>query len=193
MFKAALRIPNLLQNLLGEGVLSASFIPVYSRLLDEDRRDAERLAGNVARAAHRASWPGSSPSACSSPGPLTMLITPGFSGERLELAVTLLRIMFPGIGFLVLSAFCTGILNSHRHFFLSYVSPVMWNAAQIALVVAVGIVGATEVGHRRTRSPGACSSAGCSRSPSRCPSVRRLTTGATPVPSTARSPDGAQT
>ncbi len=40
--------------------------------------------------------------------PLTVVLTPGFSGERLELAVTLLRIMFPGIGFLVLSAWCLG-------------------------------------------------------------------------------------
>ncbi|MEI6399491.1 MAG: lipid II flippase MurJ, partial [Pseudomonadota bacterium] len=32
-FRAALRIPNLLQNLFGEGVLSASFIPVYARLM----------------------------------------------------------------------------------------------------------------------------------------------------------------
>ena len=44
-FRAALRIPNLLQNLLGEGVLSASFIPVYARLLAEGRVDeASRVA-----------------------------------------------------------------------------------------------------------------------------------------------------
>ena len=48
-FAAALRIPNLLQNLLGEGSLSASFIPVYSRLLGEGRDDeAGRVAGAVA-------------------------------------------------------------------------------------------------------------------------------------------------
>ena len=145
VFKAALRIPNLLQNLLGEGVLSASFIPVYSRLLDEDRREANRLAGNVLGLLLAVM------AAIVAVGvllarPLTLLITPGFSGERLELAVTLLRIMFPGIALLVLSAFCTGILNSHRQFFLSYVSPVMWNAAQIALVVAAGLYGATDVG-----------------------------------------------
>jgi len=144
-FKAALRIPNLLQNLLGEGVLSASFIPVYARLVDEDRRDAGRLAGAVAGLL------------CALTGvlvvagvllarPLTILLTPGFSGERLDLAVTLLRIMFPGIGFLVLSAWCLGILNSHRRFFLSYVAPVLWNAAQIVIVVAVGIIGASEAG-----------------------------------------------
>jgi putative peptidoglycan lipid II flippase len=145
VFKAALRIPNLLQNLLGEGVLSASFIPVYSRLLDEDRSEANKLAGNILGLL-LAVMAGVVALGVLLARPLTMLITPGFSGERLELAVTLLRIMFPGIALLVLSAFCTGILNSHRQFFLSYVSPVMWNAAQIAFVVAAGIYGATEVG-----------------------------------------------
>ena len=46
-FRAALRIPNLLQNLLGEGVLSASFIPVYSRLLAQGRQEEASI---VARA-----------------------------------------------------------------------------------------------------------------------------------------------
>src|ERR671925_711208 len=47
-FKAAFRIPNLLQNLFGEGVLSASFIPVYARLLaHEDEAGAGRVAGAV--------------------------------------------------------------------------------------------------------------------------------------------------
>ena len=48
-FSAALRIPNVLQNLLGEGSLSASFIPVYSRLLGEGRdEEAGKVAGAVA-------------------------------------------------------------------------------------------------------------------------------------------------
>jgi putative peptidoglycan lipid II flippase len=145
VFKAALRIPNLLQNLLGEGVLSASFIPVYSRLLDEDRDKAKRLAGNVLGLLLAAML------ALVALGvllarPLTLLITPGFTGGRLDLAVTLLRIMFPGVALLVLSAFCLGVLNSHRQFFLSYASPVVWNAAQIALVVGAGLYGATKVG-----------------------------------------------
>lgn len=177
VFKAALRIPNLLQNLLGEGVLSASFIPVYSRLLDEDRRAAQRLAGNVLGLLIAVM------AALVAVGvllarPLTMVITPGFSGERLELAVTLLRIMFPGIAFLVLSAFCTGILNSHRHFFLSYVSPVMWNATQIAIVVTAGIVGATEVGIAHALAWGVVVGAVLEVA-IQVPSVRRLTKGAT--------------
>jgi putative peptidoglycan lipid II flippase len=144
-FKAALRIPNLLQNLLGEGVLSASFIPVYSRLLDEDRREAGRLAGAIAGLL------------CALTGvlavlgvlladPLTLLLTPGYSDETRELSADLLRVMFPGIGFLVLSAWCLGVLNSHRRFFLAYVAPVLWNAAQIAFVVTAGVTGASQEG-----------------------------------------------
>jgi peptidoglycan biosynthesis protein MviN/MurJ (putative lipid II flippase) len=44
-----MKLPNLLQNLFGEGVLSASFIPVYVRLMEEKREDeARRVAGAVA-------------------------------------------------------------------------------------------------------------------------------------------------
>ena len=61
-FRAALRIPNLLQNLLGEGVLSASFIPVYARLRAEGREnEAGHVAGAVAGllvAVHRGAQPG---------------------------------------------------------------------------------------------------------------------------------------
>jgi putative peptidoglycan lipid II flippase len=174
-FKAALRIPNLLQNLLGEGVLSASFIPVYARLLDEDRRDAGKLAGAVAGLL------------CALTAvlvvagmvlarPLTLLLTPGFSGERLDLAVTLLRIMFPGIGFLVLSAWCLGILNSHRRFFLSYVAPVLWNVAQIVVVVTVAIVGASEEGIARALAWGVVVG-GLLQLLVQLPSVRSLTPG----------------
>src|SRR5690606_24950220 len=47
-FRASLRMPNVLQNLLGEGTLSASFIPVYSRLLEQgDDEGAGRVAGAI--------------------------------------------------------------------------------------------------------------------------------------------------
>src|SRR5690242_9325945 len=47
-FNAAFKIPNFLQNMFGEGVLSASFIPVYARLLAEgNEEEADRVAGAV--------------------------------------------------------------------------------------------------------------------------------------------------
>ena len=145
-FRAAVRIPNLLQNLLGEGVLSASFIPVYARLLDEAKEDEQRReeAGRVAGAV--AGLLAALAGTLALVGvvlarPITIALTPGFEGDRLELTVTLTRIMFPGVGFLVLSAWCLGVLNSHRRFFLSYVAPVLWNGAQIAVLVALGVRG----------------------------------------------------
>lgn len=135
---AAFRIPNLLQNLFGEGSLSASFIPVYSRLLAEGRKDeAGRVAGAVfallavlvsvvvLAGVLGAPW-------------LVALVAPGFSGEARTLTVQLVRLIFPGLGLLVLSAWCLGILNAHRKFFLSYASPVLWNAAIIVALVVGG-------------------------------------------------------
>ena len=133
--RAALRIPNLLQNLFGEGALSASFIPVYARLRTEGRdAEAVRVAGAVFTLLALLSsalvlvgviWSAE----------LVTLLTPGFAPATRALTTTLVRIMFPGVGLLVLSAWCLGVLNSHRRFFLSYVSPVMWNLAIIAAVL----------------------------------------------------------
>lgn len=132
--RAALRIPNLLQNLFGEGALSASFIPVYARLRADGReRDAVALAGTVlgllAVASSLVTLLGLAVA-----DPLVALLTPGFSASQRALTTTLVRIMFPGVGLLVLSAWALGVLNSHRRFVLAYVSPALWNVAIIAAV-----------------------------------------------------------
>lgn len=69
---------------------------------------------------------------------LVAVIAPGFSGEKRELTIVLVRILFPGAGLLGLSAWCLGVLNSHRRFLLSYMAPVMWNAAMIGTLVLFG-------------------------------------------------------
>ena len=138
-FTAALRIPNLLQNLLGEGSLSSSFIPVYSKLLSEGKeKEAGHTAGAVAGLL--IAFTG----ALTLVGiliarPIAKLLTPGFSSEKLDLTADLIKITTAGIGFLVLASWCLGVLNSHRKFFLSYVAPVIWNAAQIVILfIAIG-------------------------------------------------------
>jgi len=135
-FNQAFRIPNFLQNLFGEGVLSASFIPAYARLRAEGRdEEAKSLAGAVlgilflvvavlvALGITTAPW-------------LVSVLAPGFEGEKRELTIRLVRVLFPGVGLLVLSAWCLSILNSHRRFFLSYAAPVLWNLAIIAATIA---------------------------------------------------------
>jgi putative peptidoglycan lipid II flippase len=134
-FNAAFRIPNLLQNLFGEGVLSASFIPEYAGLLGKgDEEEATRLAGAVAGMLALVSAIIVLLGVATAPW-LVAIIANGFTGEKRELTVRLTRILFPGAGLLVFSAWCLGILNSHRRFFMSYTAPVLWNFAMIATLV----------------------------------------------------------
>jgi putative peptidoglycan lipid II flippase len=137
-FKAALKIPNFLQNLFGEGVLSASFIPVYARLLAEDDEEtAGRVAGVIF--ALLAVIVGVIVLVCVLTTPWIIdLIAPGFHGDVRLLTIRIVQILFPATGLLVLSAWCLGVLNSHRKFFLSYVAPVFWNAAMIATLIFFG-------------------------------------------------------
>jgi putative peptidoglycan lipid II flippase len=119
-------------------VLSASFIPVYSQLLGrEEREDARRVAGAVF------SLLGLATSTLVLGGvlitPLLIaVIAPGFEGEKREITITLVRILFPGAGLLVMSAWCLGVLNSHRRFFLSYAAPVLWNLTIILTLIGFG-------------------------------------------------------
>jgi len=137
-FNAAFRIPNFLQNLFGEGVLSASFIPVYANLLAlRDEKESGRVAGAVLAILALTT------SVLVLAGILTTpllidAIAPGFHGAERELTVRIVRVLFPGAGLLVLSAWCLGMLNSHRKFFLSYTAPVLWNAAMIATLAGFG-------------------------------------------------------
>jgi putative peptidoglycan lipid II flippase len=137
-FNAAFRIPNLLQNLFGEGALSGSFIPVYTglRVRAEDEAAAQTartffvllsvvIAVLVLVGMLAAPW-------------ITPLLVPGFQGHKRELTIRLVRLLFPGAGLLVASAWCLGVLNSHGKFLLSYTAPVAWNAAMIVTLLVFG-------------------------------------------------------
>ena len=137
-FNAALKIPNFLQNLFGEGVLSASFIPVYARLLGEKCEvEADRVAGVVATLLALITSLLALAGVFLAPH-MTALIAPGFEGAKLDLTIRCVQILFPSVALLVMSAWCLGVLNSHRKFFLSYIAPVVWNAAIIGVLLAFG-------------------------------------------------------
>jgi putative peptidoglycan lipid II flippase len=119
-FNAAFRIPNLLQNLFGEGALSGSFIPIHAGLRARGEHEAAARAARTFFAL------------------LTTVLATGFSGEKRELTVRIVRILFPGAGLLVASAWCLAVLNSHRRFLLSYTAPVAWNAAMIGCLLGFG-------------------------------------------------------
>jgi len=138
VFRGALRMPNVLQNLLGEGTLSASFIPVYAELLEQGRREeAGRVAGAVFALLVALAGALSLIGILAAPV-LVGIFLPGFEGLRRDLTIEATRIIFPMTGVLVLSAWALGILNSHRRFFIPYVAPVLWNGAMITALVLLG-------------------------------------------------------
>lgn len=137
-FTAAVRIPNVLQNLFGEGALSASFIPVYASLVARgDRKTADRVAGAIAAGLALLVALLVLVGVLATPF-LIGIIAPGFHGAKRDLTVRLVRVLFPGTGMLVMSAWCLGVLNSHHRFLLSYASGVMWNLAMIGTLLAFG-------------------------------------------------------
>ena len=96
-WRAALRMPNVLQNLLGEGTLSASFIPIYVGMEEEDRQEASRrFAGAVF---------GLLTATAGIMALLGVLLAPvlvavffaGFDADRQAVTVGLVRILFPMI------------------------------------------------------------------------------------------------
>ncbi len=149
VLRSAFRAPNLLQNLLGEQTLSAAFIPYYSRMLAEGRREeAGRFAGAVFGLLV------ATVSALVIAGVLlapviVSVLAAGFRGDaalvaageasvdRFALTVRAVRIIFPMTGLLVLSAWALGVLNSHRRFLLPYLSPLVWNASIVIALLSV--------------------------------------------------------
>ena len=137
-FSAAFRIPNFLQNVFGEGALSASFIPVYAKLLaQEDEEQAGRVANAVFGILALVTAIIVLFGVLATPYIVTA-IAAGFEAERRELTIRLVRIFFPGAGLLVISAWCLGVLNSHHRFFISYTAPVAWNVALIFCLIFFG-------------------------------------------------------
>jgi putative peptidoglycan lipid II flippase len=137
-FNAAFRIPNFLQNIFGEGALSASFIPVYARLLaHNDEKEATRVASAILTMLALTTAVIVLLGVLTTPY-IISAIAPGFEGDKRELCIRLVKIFFPGAGLLVMSAWCLGVLNSHHRFFLSYTAPVVWNIAIIAALLIFG-------------------------------------------------------
>lgn len=140
VWRAAFRTPNVIQNLLGEGTLSASFIPVYAELLEEGREEeAGRFAGAVLGLLTVTAFSATLVGILLAPV-LIPLFFPVWEPWKQQLTVRLVRILFVMTGFLAISAWALGILNSHRRFFVAYVAPVAWNVVTIGTMVVFGSV-----------------------------------------------------
>ncbi|MFW6083855.1 MAG: murein biosynthesis integral membrane protein MurJ [Gemmatimonadota bacterium] len=159
---AALKIPNIIRNLLGEGTLSAAFVPVYSEQLEAGEPEGGGGAAATAGAAEAADPPRLARSmlglvlvVATLLSGLGVLLAPwitevvlGTADEATRVLTTsLVRILFPMSGVLIVGAWCLGVLNSHDRFFLPFVAPTLWNLAQVAgLLLAAGL-GSRELAH----------------------------------------------
>ena len=137
-YGAAFKIPNAVRNLLGEGTLSAAFVPIYSRLLSRDDPRAARALSNAVLGLLLAATSILTLVGILAAPLLTRVLAAGFDDTTRELTTRLTRVMFPMTGLMVLSGWCLGIQNSHRRFFWSYASAAIWSLAQIALLLVGG-------------------------------------------------------
>ncbi|MCY4159045.1 MAG: murein biosynthesis integral membrane protein MurJ [Bacteroidetes bacterium] len=150
VLRAAFQAPNALQNLLGEGTMSAAFIPVYSKMLEEGRPEAAgRFAGSILGLLTAVVCTGVVIGIWLA-HPICSILMRGFVGDaaevaagirevdRLLLAVDMIRLAFPMAGILVLSSWALGVLNSHRRFLMPYFAPVLWNVTIISVLLGVG-------------------------------------------------------
>lgn len=136
-FFIAFKIPNFLRRLFAEGAFAQAFVPVISeyraqRSLAEVKALVDYTAGTLGLvlAALTALGVVASPY-------VIMVFAPGFHGdpEKQALAGELLRITFPYLLLISLTAFTAGILNSYGKFAVPAFTPVLLNLCMIGAAV----------------------------------------------------------
>jgi len=137
-FYAAYRIPNFFRTLLGEGGLSAAYVPVLSRTLVTGGLPASvhlsrAFFGIVLAVSGAISLLGVVFSSS-----ILKVFAPGFSPEVHGLAAGLMQITFPFFAFLVMGAWAMGILHVHGRFFLPAIAPIFLSGAQIGFLLLLG-------------------------------------------------------
>lgn len=138
-YRVAIQLPNLFRLIMGDTVIAAAFIPIFSSYLAKNREEEGwevssriivlttilmivlTLLGEIFAL------------------PLIRVLAPGFAEkpETMSLAISLTRIMFPALIFMVLGGLFSGILNSYKIFFRPAISPVIWNLVTISFIVVL--------------------------------------------------------
>ncbi len=138
-FFVAFRIPNMQRKILGEGAVSAAFIPVFSDLLNTKGKDsAWEMTANLLNILFVLLATLTVAMVVFAPAVVTVF-APGFldDPEKFALTVKLVRWMAPYLIFIGLAAFCMGILNTFGVFALPAAAPVLLNISMIAGVLFI--------------------------------------------------------
>ena len=130
-FYVAFRIPNFLRRIFGEGAFSQAFVPVFTEYKtrntqEEVREFLDRMAGIFGLVLFVVTLAG----VLAAPF-IVYALAPGFSGEKYDLTVAMLRITFPYILFISLVGMAAGILNTYGRFAAAAFTPVLLNLSMI--------------------------------------------------------------
>ena len=138
-FYAAFGVANLLRRILGEGALSASFIPVFSEYGEKHGKERAQDFLNVMFTLLCLSLIALILAGVFLAEPLTRLIAMGFerTPERFALTVILTRYMLPFLLFICLAALLTGVLNALHSFFLPALAPACLSVAEIGYLLVI--------------------------------------------------------
>ena len=138
-FYVAYRIPNLMRDLFAEGVMSAAFVPAFTRRLTVEGRDAAWRLGTQLINALIVITGGLVLAGIIFAEPLTRLFAGSFAEVpgKLELTVEMTRVMLPFLILVAVAAACMGMLNSVQRFFTPALSPAMFNVSLILSAVVL--------------------------------------------------------
>ena len=137
-YVSANRIPELIVVLVSGGALTHAFIPIFSGFLArEDRQGAWRLASHVANTVLLAAFVLSALVFTAAPRLVDQLIAPGFDAATRAQTAGLMRILLLGTLVFALSGLASGVLQSHNHFLLPALAPIMYDVGILFGIVAL--------------------------------------------------------
>lgn len=136
-FSVAFKIPNFMRRLFAEGSFSQAFVPILSEYQkqkspEEIKHFINAMAGTLGVSLLVVTMIG----VLMAPW-IVRVFAPGFdvAGQRFELAVTMLRITFPYLMLISLTAFCGAILNTYSRFWVAAFTPVFLNISMISAAI----------------------------------------------------------
>lgn len=138
-FNVAFRVPNLLRDLFAEGAMSAAFVPVFTSYLSgRTRREAWRMGSGALNLLAVTTIVAAGIGIVFA-RPLVTLLASGFAAVpgKLELTVTLTRVMLPFLTLVAVAAVLMGMLNSLHRFFVPSFAPAMFNVGTIVCTLAL--------------------------------------------------------
>lgn len=137
VFYTADRIPSFIYSFLVVGTLSVIFIPLFTQAYKKNHDQSWVFASTVIALGTSAFFILGLASYILAPQIIGLLSVGRFTQSQLELGVDLMRIMLIGQLFLVISSFCSAILQSFKYFFVAALAPVMYNLGMLLGTIAL--------------------------------------------------------